>query len=136
MADVIYNRFKLNLIEGDIDLENNTITVLLLTSSYTPDADHDVLADVSTYELSGGNYARKTLSGKNLTQDDANDRAVFDADDVSWSSLTAADFRYVILMDDDNADQLIYCADLGAAYGVTLANLYIRWNASGIFYLS
>ena len=48
MADVIYNSFKANIMNGSIDLDTDTIKVALVTSSYTPDQDaHEDFADVT-----------------------------------------------------------------------------------------
>lgn len=43
--------------------------------------DINFVSEISTNELSGTGYARKTLTNVVITEDDTNDRAVLDADD-------------------------------------------------------
>ena len=53
MANVIYNRFKRDIANGNIDLDTDTIKVTLVTGAYTPDQDaHDKRDDI-TNEVSG-----------------------------------------------------------------------------------
>lgn len=39
MANSIYNSFKRNVLNGAIDLDTDTINVMLVTAAYTPDQD-------------------------------------------------------------------------------------------------
>ena len=56
MADVIYNAFKKNIMNGGIDLDTDTIKVALVTATYTPDQDlHEDFADL-TNEVVGTGY--------------------------------------------------------------------------------
>lgn len=89
MAHVVYNRGKARLASGDLDWDADTIGVLLAQPGYVANADHNLVNEV-TNELTGGTYVRKTLTGKVVTEDDANDRAVLDADDVTWTALQTA----------------------------------------------
>jgi len=95
MASLIYNSYKLKLMDNStkIDLSSDTIKVALVTSAYVPSADnHDFFNDI-TNEVVGTGYTAggATLASKTTTQDNTNDRAVFDAAVVSWttSSITA-----------------------------------------------
>lgn len=66
MADVIYNSFKRDVMNGSIDLDTDTIKVKLVTSAYTPNQDtHTKVSDV-TSEVTGSGYTSggKALSGK------------------------------------------------------------------------
>jgi hypothetical protein len=103
MNSVLYNIFKSELLKGNIDLENDTIRVALLTSSYTPNIDtHKDFADL-TNEVSetGTGYTAggKALTTKAVTKDTTDDEGVFDADNVTWadSSITA---RYAVIYKD------------------------------------
>ena len=56
MADVLYNSFKRDIMNGSIDLDTDTINVMLVTSTYTPDQDaHTKRSDI-TNEVSGTGY--------------------------------------------------------------------------------
>ena len=135
----IYNYYKKFLLDGtDIDLDNDTIKVALCTSDYTPDIDnHDYFDDI-TDELSGGGYTAggKTLSNVSLSIDTANDKVKFDADDVTWTDLTATNVRYAIIYKDTgtaSTSPLIAYVDFGEDKTFSNADLKITWSANGIF---
>lgn len=88
----IYNDFKERLMLGGHNLGAAGDTLkMMLVHTYTPNIDtHQVKADVTTEYGTAGGYTAggATLGSKTVTQDDANDRAAFDAADVVWTSLT------------------------------------------------
>lgn len=90
---VVYNGFKEYLMKKVFDLVNDTCKITLHTS-YTPDIDtHDEWGDTGVssteYGTAGGYTAGgKTLANKTVTRDNTNDRALWDADDPTWTSLT------------------------------------------------
>lgn len=137
MANVILNRFKANLCNKEVDLEADVIKVMLLTSSYTPDADHNVIGDVSANEVSGAGYTAggATLAGKAVTEDDANDRAKFDANDTAWadSTITA---RYAAIYDTTVTDNLICIVDFGTDKTSSTGAFTIQWDTDGIVRLA
>ncbi len=125
----IYNRAKKQ--DGSFDWDDGTQTfrVLLTTTSYAPNADHDFVADV-TNEVTGGGYVRKDVTGRAVVIDDANDRVDHDAGNVTWTALTAA-FRYAVVyrfVTNDADSPLIAYFDLGAQ-SVTSSEWVLRWNA-------
>jgi hypothetical protein len=61
MANVIYNKFKRDIADGNIDLDTDTIKVMLVISAYTPDQDAQDKRDDITNEVSGTSY---TAGGK------------------------------------------------------------------------
>lgn len=85
MTSILYNSAKTALLNGGIDLLSDTLKVALVTASYVPDVDTHQYYDDVTDEISGTGYTAggKTLTGKTITQDDANDRARFDAADTT-----------------------------------------------------
>lgn len=103
MANAIVNTAKKKLLDGDIDLVNDTLKLMLLTSSHTPDIDaEEYIDDVSANEVSAsGTYSAGggTLGTKSVTVDDTNNRAYFDAADVSFTSATIT-ARYAYLYKD------------------------------------
>ena len=52
MASGIYNRFKANLMNKVVDLEADTIKVMLMSSSHSFAATNNVIGDVSTNQVS------------------------------------------------------------------------------------
>lgn len=100
------NHFKAELLKGNIDLVNDTIKIALGGdgTAYTFDPDtHEFVADVfdggtTGEELSDASYSRQTLAGLSVTQDDTDDEGVFDANDVTFSSLdTTQDIQFVLI---------------------------------------
>lgn len=140
MADVIYNSFKKDIANGSIDLDTDTIKVMLVTSTYTPDQDaHTKRSDV-TNEVTGTGYTAggATLASATVTQDNTNNRGVFDAADVTWSASTITARGAVLYKSTGVAanDNLIAYIDFGADKTSTSGDFTIQWNASGILTLS
>ncbi|TXH51195.1 MAG: hypothetical protein E6Q97_18910 [Desulfurellales bacterium] len=96
MSQVVYNTAKHRLANGSLDLDTDTIKMLLLKTTaagaYDPDLDtvSELLAVGSVAECDFTNYVRKTLASVTATQDDANNRANVDADNVTWPSAGGA----------------------------------------------
>ena len=136
MASGLYGITFLNALKNTLalDLDSDTIKIMLVTSSYTPDfGAHDFKGDVSN-EVSGTNYTAggNTLGSVTLTQTGGTIK--FDAADTSWSSATITDARGAVIYDDTlTSDPLIAYIDFGADYSSSNGTFTIAWNASGIF---
>ena len=136
MASGVYNRGKLLLAtRGWLALD---LRLALVTSSYTPDDVHNVVSELSG-ELSGGGYARATLTQTTPTEDDANDRATRDAADVTFPSLAlaAGTPRYAIVYHEgagtDATRELVCWIDLGTTGTAPEGTDYVvQWDASGV----
>ena len=138
MADAIYNKFRAELLNGNIDLVNDTIKVMLLKNSYTPDVDaHDFIDDVSGDEVSGTGYTAggATLANPAVTEDDANDKGKFDADDVSWPNSTITAHYAVVYKDTGtpSSSPVLGVFDFGADKTTNNTEFKITWGANGIF---
>jgi len=98
------NNAKRAFLAGEIDPVNDTIRVALVSDntaySFSPDSDtnvDDVLDGGTTAEeFAGTGYNRQTLSNVSVTQDDADDEGVIDADDVVFSSLDGDTIQAII----------------------------------------
>lgn len=123
----IYNSFKEAILEGLIDLASGGHTLKMsLHHGYTPDVDnHALWADVSGTEYGTGNgytAGGTTLTGQDVTKDTGNDRAVFDADDVTFLSLgplTPNPPGHAILRDSSVSGEMLIC---GWELGATMTN--------------
>lgn len=144
----IYNNFKEQVMEGVFNLASGGHTLkITLHTGYTPNIDtHTVWADtgVSSTEYttaSGYTAGGKTLTTQDVTQDNTNDRGVFDADDVTWTSLgplSPATPSHAILWDDtptSPADPLIAYWELGTT-ATNGGNYSLAFGASGIILLT
>ena len=108
MATTLYNNFKELLLNGGIDLDTDTIRALIIddTTAYTPNIDTHVYVDDVTAvasEMSGTGYTRKTLN-VTVSQDNANDQAVADADDLSYTGLNAGTIQGVLVYKEVTTD--------------------------------
>lgn len=77
---------------GDANLDAADLRVLLLKSS-APTADTNVVNDITpgTNESTATGYARVTLTGETVTEDDTNDFAYLDADDAAFGALSGSE---------------------------------------------
>ncbi len=150
----LYNSFKKYLLDGTIDLDTDTIKVALVTSDYTPDVKHDVLADVMASPSpevvaiaspsNGYTQGGAALSGAAVTLTDSPSASKFDATDLTWSALTAT-FRYGIVYASKSVGSpaivnpligYILFNDTPADIDVAGIDFTIQWNASGIISLA
>ena len=146
------NRTKIQYLTGSINLTTDTIKLALYDTGVAFDFDPDTHAFVgdvldggtTAQEPTDGSYARQTLSGLSTGQDDANDQAVFDADDVTISSLTTTnDIQGVIVykeVTDDTDSPILFViddtddSDLPAETNGT--DFVVEWSSDGVQTLS
>ncbi|MBN2503153.1 MAG: hypothetical protein JXB38_20415 [Anaerolineales bacterium] len=139
MSSFIYNKGKMALLDGSVDLDDDTIKVALVTASYTPDkADDEFFEDV-TNEVSGTGYAAggKPLANMQLIQDDAYNRVIVDADDTTWP-LAAFTTRAVVVYKDTgeaSSSPLIAYLDFENDRVASGEDFTLEWGVNGVFYL-
>ena len=138
MADIIYTSFKRDIMNGAIDLDTDTIKVMLTTSSYTPSATHTKRSDI-TNEVSGTGYSAGGATIGSPTVTNVSTNGVFDGSDVSWTTSTIT-ARYAVLYKSrggaSSADELICCLDFTTDKTSTAGTFTIQWSASGILNLA
>lgn len=146
MASVIPNSFKGRLM-GDtaqiataINLATDTIKLMLVTSSYTPDVDADVfITSASGSEVSAsGTYSAGgitlTITG---STDDTDNEGVMDAADVSVTSATIT-ARYGVVYKDTGTpatSPIIAVIDFGSNQTSTAGTFALAFAAEGILNL-
>lgn len=136
MASGIYNRFKANLMNKEVDLEADSLIVMLMDNVHAFNAANNVVGDVDANELpTAGGYTQKTeaLANGTVTQAATTD---FDADDSVWAASTFTAYHAVIYDDTIATDDLVLSIDFGGAKTVTAGTFTIQWNASGIITLA
>lgn len=123
-------------------LSGETVKVGLLdtSTSYTYDqVNNEFVGDLPTgAEPSDASYSRQTLANLSFTQDDTDNEGVFDADDVTFSSLSTTNdiqtvFVYLQVGTDDTTpadDPLIAVYDDDSAG--SLSDLPIPTNGSDL----
>lgn len=136
----VYNAAKCSFLKADIDLESDTIRLILMTDSYTPDIDtQDFWNDISANEVSGTGYSSggATLANKTVTQDDTDDEGVFDADDVTWTTSTFT-ARYAVLVKwtgVSSTSDLIGYWDFGSNKSPSGVDFTVQFAAEGVINL-
>lgn len=135
MASGIYQRFKANLFNKEVDLEADTIKCALMDNSHSFTATHNTWSQVSANEISGSGYSAngEDLANGAVTQAATTD---FDADDTAWTSATFSAWHAVLYDDTLAGDDLILSIDFGGEQQVTGGTFTIQWNASGIITLA
>jgi len=142
---VIYDSFYDALARKKINLASDTLKLLLVTSAYTPSQAHNVLADVLSSPSpeveavaspdNGYTTGGETLTGVTLTQSGSPVRSKLDANDVTWTALTAT-FRYGILYDDTATDKdlIAYLIFDTTPADITISaiDFIVQWSSSGI----
>jgi len=137
MSNFMYNRGKKGIMDASIDLDNDTLKVLLIDNAgdYIPNPDHDNVSDVVANEMSGGNYSRQLLANVAITEDDSNDLSVMDADDVTFASISAGTAKGAIIFKDtgnDATSPLIAWIDTNFPITTNGGDIIIQWSANGI----
>lgn len=131
----VHNQIKKWMLD---QIAGQTIKAMLLTSSHTSDIDtQDFIADVSANEASGTGYTAggQTLANVTVTERDASNDAILDADDPSWpnSTITA---RYVCFYIDTGTpatSPIISIQDLGSEQSSNSGAFTLQIPAGGLF---
>jgi len=137
----LYNSAKKDIIDGTIDLDNDTVKAVLLTTDHVPAATDSTYADLDN-QCADADYAVQTLANPVFTESAGTVK--FDADDVSYGTTVSIAARYIVLIKQAGGslattDKLIGYMDLDdTGYNVrsTNSNFIVRWNADGLFQLS
>lgn len=138
VSSALYGKFFLSLLNKEVDIDSDTLKVMLTTSSYTPDQDTDQYKSAVTNEISGTGYSAGGVALANVTVTyTAGTNAIkVDADDSQWTSSTLT-ARYAVIYDStpstDATRPLIEYQNLGADVSTTNGTFLIQWNAAGLF---
>lgn len=133
----LYGKFLSSLANKEVDLDTDTLKVMLCTSTYTPDQDTHQYKSSVTNEVAGTGYTAggATLGSVTVAYSGASNTLTLDAADSSWptSTITA---RYAVVYDStpatDATRPLICYVDFGADVSTTAGTFSIVWDANGI----
>lgn len=134
MADFTFNAAKVAIGSADISFAADTFKLLLVTSSYTPDQDaHDFRNDITNEVANGNGYTTggATLTGVSISVDNSGNRAIVEADDVTWSSSTITARRAILYKSRggaSSADEVIFCYDFSSDKSSTNGNFTVAWT--------
>ena len=137
MASGVYNQFKTQIMNKEIDLVADTVKVALLDNSHSfaqtavgwaaSSTNANELAATGGYSAGGA-----ALASKAVTQESTHGK--FYAADTAWPSATFTAYNAVIYDDTPSspADPLICSIDFSGAQSVSSGTFTIQWAAGGI----
>ena len=136
MANSLYTKAKQGLLDGSIDLDTDAIKAVFVDGAdYTPNlSTNQYLSDIP----SAGRVATSgALANKTVTD------GVFDADDITLTSVSGDQFEYIVLYKDTGAEgtsRLILLIDTATGLPCTPngSDITIQWSSGSdkIFRLS
>lgn len=133
---VVFNQFKLKQHNGNaIDLDTDTIKVMIVTAVYTPSQAHDFIDDVSANQVTGTNYTAggTAISGVTLALDANTVEWVHN--DITWAQSASgfANGRTFVWYKDTGvaaASPLIMYMSEGADFGNVSGDLVLDGSAT------
>ncbi|MBU0995962.1 MAG: hypothetical protein KJ737_26000 [Proteobacteria bacterium] len=130
---MIYRNFYKYIADGTIDIDSDTIKVMLCDNSYVPDISHEFKSQI-TGEVTGTGYTAggATLSNKSVALD--GNESKFDADDIIWGGSTLS-ARFAVMYastGNDTTSPLIAVWDFGADKVTNNSAFELTWSATGI----
>lgn len=134
MASIVYNTWKGKDGNDWAAGADAAYKVMLVTSSYTPDPDHDFpnATGLVANEIAGGSYARQNVASRAKTKTNATDSYDHSASNPTFTALAGpAAPRYAIVyrvVTNDADHQLVACIDIGAGLSI-VGDFMVKWNA-------
>jgi len=145
MASLVNNYFKQRVAEGEIDLDADTLKILLVMTNTTADTEANIQT-LSAYttldEMDGANYEVKTLGSLTHALDTVNNRFELDAGDVTYTALGAGTrnvqgvLLYKHVDGTDASDQPIAFIEFGSSLSADGSDVTISWDAEGLLQLT
>lgn len=147
MASAVPNSAKVRLLNGGLDLDTNDIRARLVMTNTTCDTEVDAINDLADYTTidpsDATGYADVALASEAVAADDANNRAEFDATDISFTGLggdASRAYQGVLLyryVDGTNANDLpIAFIEFSSTIAATATQVNVPWNSEGILQLA
>jgi len=99
-----FGNLPMKLLTGKVNIDDNDLKLLLCTNGIVIDQDDSKILtdiDIATYEVTGGNYARKDLTAS-LSYNEELDKTVLKIDDVTFVDCDFT-FRHAIIYSNTNS---------------------------------
>lgn len=136
----VFTKALTAIASGDVHFDTDDIRVALVMTNTTADTEEDTqfMSGFGTLdEMDGANYVRKALT-EAVNEDLTNDRAEFDAPDVTWTALGAGTRSVagaIVLKhvtNDTDSIPLLYIDSGGFPKAASGGDVSIQWNSEGI----
>ena len=146
MADFAYTRAKRDIALGDVHFDTDDIRFIMCMTNTDADTNKDAatISALSLDEFDGGgshppSFAnRESLANQAVNEDTANDRAEFDADNHTVSSIPAGtrDIQGILVYQHNTNDAdsvpLLWIDSGGYPFTANGGDFINSWNAEGI----
>lgn len=133
-----YNSGKLKISNTTIDLDGDTFSAMMLTSSYTPNvATQTNLTDIVGSEVADSDYSRQTLGSITLTE--TGGVVTWDSADITYGTSVTITAKYLALFSTTASNDLVAFVDLdtgGGSVSSSNSTFQVTINASGIATIS
>lgn len=132
----LYDSGFLNLLDGTVQWDEDTITAVILSSDYSKDlSSHSTYGDVSGDEIDDDDYSPVEVTNKDISLSDGN--VTYTSDDIDFGSDVSISGQYIVFLQGDPAslsdsDPLISVHDLGEEKSST--NSDFRLNAPSAWF--
>lgn len=147
MAWVFFDKFKKGQLDGSTtglpsNLSSDTLRLMLLTASYTPDkVNNQFRSDIVANEISGTNYTSRGFPVASIAFSLASDIVTVTAADitVAQSGTGFSNARLAVIYKDSGTNTtspLIMFYDVGSSFGNTTTALVLQINANNLFTLT
>jgi hypothetical protein len=147
MASRVYNEALRAIAAGEIDLNAADIRARLCMNTTTCDTENDGIVELVDFTLidiaDATGYDDIDMAGLAVNKDDGNDRAEFDATDLTFAGLSGdatRDYQGVLLyvyVDGTNANDKAICfIDFTADVPKAATSVTVPWDSEGILQFS
>lgn len=132
-----YGPALLSALNKEIDIDSDTLKVMLTTSGYTPNQDTHRYKSSVTNEVVGTGYTAggQTLTGVSISYNSGTNTTTIDADDPTWNTSTIT-ARWAVFYDStpatDSTRPLLCYMDLQSDISSSAGPFVLQLNASGL----
>lgn len=126
MANALYEEGKRALLNKELDIDTDTLTIALVKNTYTFSQSHTNVTTSITPEVA----AVTTLSGVTISAS-----GVVDASDVTFPAVTAGDTIASVVIYKGTTPIVYLDTGVGFPFVTSGGDIAISWSVSGIFKL-
>lgn len=137
VTSFIYGKFWLSVLNKEVDVDSDSLYVMLCTSTYSPNQDTHQYKSSVTDEIAGTGYTAngQALSGVTVTYTAGTNVTMIDCNDPSWASSTLT-ARYAVYYDrtpsTDATRPVMVLQNFGSDQTTNNGTFGITINAAGL----
>jgi hypothetical protein len=137
----VYGQFLNALATKQVNLATDSLKVMLVTGSYSPNQATDQFASTpQAFEASGSGYTSGGLALQSVSVTDTGNTLTLTAANTVWATLSVTNIRYAVVYDATPGsfatDPVIAYVDFGAAQSPTGVTFEIDWSAGVVLQIN